>query len=145
MSTVAALLYGFELLWYIVWKQIRNKLKVAENIRGLKKGEQNMSECHFSIFATLSTYKLSIFAKALKAFCVSFACLHYRGQNFHLCLCQEFVSRPSLRSAGPWCIQSSLYQCKFISIKESFIYQIGKWAVKRAWHSLCAELFSLDT
>lgn len=55
MSTVAALLYGFELLWYIVWKQIRNKLKVAENIRGLKKGEQNMSECHFSIFATLST------------------------------------------------------------------------------------------
>lgn len=37
MSTVAALLYCFELLWYIVWKQIRSKLKVAENIRGLKK------------------------------------------------------------------------------------------------------------
>lgn len=107
-----------------------------------------MSECHFTIFATLSTYKLLIFAKALKAFCVSFACLHYRGQNFHLCLCQGFVSRPSLRSAGPWCIQSSLYQCIFISIKESFIYQIGKlgseesltftlcWIVL-TWHLTC--------
>lgn len=42
MSTVAALLYCFELLWYIAWKQIRSKLKVAEDIRGLKKQENRM-------------------------------------------------------------------------------------------------------